>query len=449
LALDDYPPVTPDDDERRKNQFLSGDFAAPGSWSDPRLGPPVSRTQFDSGAYPPAQPMASPIGAGLHEPSYPPVPSATRAPGVTPMYRTTGDVPPTPQEYAPASMPGWKRALGALAVGAAGFQSPAAGKQAEEEVFERPREIAGQQFAGATEAYKTGLAQKKQEAEEARLTATEKAEEPLKAAQTAESAAKTAAMKDLVPTTFDANGNAIGWSRREVSGKTETPVITTEERTRSAQDIASGKNKTAEDIAAGRNQTAEDIAKARVASQELIAKGHDLVSTENARIRADAQNDPNKLTNTMKTMKQQAQSTLPGIDKALEETEQVANLLGPVAGRWNDFWQGRVGVSDPKFAHYKDEIGMVSSAVTLAHARGRMSNELFDHFNKMFDAGHQSAENMIQALNVAHEWLDGYAKMGETPAGGGAAAPPAGGPAKSFKDWKASQTKTLTVQPNR
>ena len=144
-------------------------------------------------------------------------------------------------------------------------------------------------------------------------------------------------------------------------------------------------------------------------------------------------------------MKQQAQATLPGIDRALDETEKVANLLGPGEGRWNDFMTGKVGAGDPAFKHYHDEIGMVSSAVTLAHARGRMSNELFEHFEKMFDSGKQSPENMIQALNVAKEWLGDYAKMG--PTGAPAAAPntpnaaPAGPPRPANPGMKWQQNK--------
>lgn len=192
----------------------------------------------------------------------------------------------------------------------------------------------------------------------------------------------------------------------------------------------------------------ESIAADRMASAERIAKGRNLVSQENAKLKASMQNDPNALTNAMKTQKQQAQATLPEIEKAQDETEKVAGLLGPVQGRWNDFMQGKVGAPSPEFAHYADEIGMISTAVTLAHARGRMSNELFEHFQKMFDAGKQSPENMIQALNVAHEWLSGYANMGEpgstvgggrrgTATGGGrtgAQSPPAGAKIRDYTD---------------
>jgi len=234
-------------------------------------------------------------------------------------------------------------------------------------------------------------------------------------------------------------------SRETIAGKgNESKEKIAGEGNKSKEQIASEGNETKQDIATGRNKSQAEIAHERELSAERIATGHNLAMTEAARIRAANANDPNKLTNTMKTMKQQAQSTLPGIDRALDETEKVAGKLGPAAGRWNDFWQGKVGASDPEFAHYKDEVELVSSAVTLAHARGRMSKELYDHFNTMFDAGKQSPENMIQALNVAKEWLTEYAHMGEEPpvaAPGGPVKPNAstGNAPPSFKDWKKSQ----------
>ena len=210
----------------------------------------------------------------------------------------------------------------------------------------------------------------------------------------------------------------------------------------SREGIATKGNATKEDIAGKEITSHEDIAGNQIASREKIAKTADetrkLIAQEHeagATSRAGMAQDPNKLTNAMKTMKQTAQATLPEIDAALDETEKVKGMLGPVSGRWNDFWQGKVGAGDPAFAHYKDEVAFVSTAVTLAHARGRMSNELFEHFQQMFDAGKQDADNMKEALTVAKEWLTGYANMGEpgsTTAGGGAAASPAAGKVKTY-----------------
>jgi len=209
------------------------------------------------------------------------------------------------------------------------------------------------------------------------------------------------------------------------------------------EDIADKGNLTKTKISGDENATREDIANKGIYSREKVAKLHDdtekLIAQEReagANERAAIAQDPNKLTNTMKTMKQQAQTTLPEIDKALTETAQVKDLLGPSAGRWNDFIQGKIGISDPRFAHYRDEISLVSTAVTLAHARGRMSGELYNHFQQMFDAGKQDPDNMVQALDVAKEWLSDYASMGDTPgtaAGGGTPAPAGGVP--SFSDW--------------
>lgn len=235
---------------------------------------------------------------------------------------------------------------------------------------------------------------------------------------------------DMVPLKVPWQDEPIYVQRKDVGniqkqiGQSATQEKVTGEKTASAEKIATGREASQEKIAGGREasneriagmrtKSAEDIAKERSASAERIAAGHNLAMTEVARIRAASSDDPNKLTNTMKTMKQQAQSTLPGIDRALDETEKMASKLGPVEGRWNAFMTTDVGRADPEFSHYMDEIGMVSSAVTLAHARGRMSNELFEHFQKMFDAGKQAPENMIQALTVAKEWLTEYARMGE------------------------------------
>jgi len=250
-------------------------------------------------------------------------------------------------------------------------------------------------------------------ADEARQTAEEAVR------QRPEIAEATGAMKERLDEARDRANREIqsghDVTRQNVAGtQAESRENVAGTQAGSREKVAAGQNVSRETIAGERNKTSQEIAHERAESAERIATGHNLAMTEAARIRASAANDPNKLTNTMKTMKQQAEATLPGIDRALDETEKVAQKLGPVQGRWNDFMTGKVGAGDPEFKHYKDEIGMVSSAVTLAHARGRMSNELFEHFEKMFDAGKLSPENMIQALNVAKEWLGDYAKMGET-----------------------------------
>lgn len=113
---------------------------------------------------------------------------------------------------------------------------------------------------------------------------------------------------------------------------------------------------------------------------------------------------------TMGTRNMQQMSTVlqPRVDKLIQDTDQISGKIGPVAGRWNDFWQGKVGADDPQFAKYKDDMEYLSSAMAIAHARGRIPASVAEKFDTMYEAGKQSPANMKAALGVAKEWLGDY-----------------------------------------
>ena len=379
--FDSYAPVIDEEEEEKKQPY-----------------PPVTAPQ------PRMVPVAAP---NIGEPSYSPVAPAVGAPPSEPSLAVAAANTPQPKwkDYAPPERHGWAKFGSELAA-----LSPRVNA-----IVNEPRERrAEQRYEAATKEHDTQFNQGLELTKESRERGKAESEEKLRGAQ--------ADQFNKVPVVV--NGQTY-----YIPQKDADQIIKAKQTGETQENVAGTKTQSAEKIAGEHNKTAEQIAKEKNESAERIAKGHDLAHTEAARIRAASADNPNKLTNTMKTMKQQAQATLPGIDRALDETEKVANLLGPGEGRWNDFWTGKVGSGEPVYKHYKDEIGMVQSAVTLAHARGRMSNELFEHFEKMFDAGKQNAENMIQALNVAHEWLSDYATMGDGPGGGAypAKPKPAGG----------------------
>lgn len=355
--------------------------------------------------YPAAQPIAPDPANRAFPPAAPPVGAEPSSPSLAVAAQNT----PAPKysDYAPAAPHGWAKAGHVLA---------AINPTTNRIVNEEPAAKAKLAYENATKERNTQFDQGAELEKETQARTKEKSEAGLRGSESHQHEATARAAEqgtDLLPWYNDDT------KRTEQVTRKQWGELTKERgREKSAQDISTGKNKTATDISTAKNKSAEEIALGKRESAERIATAHNLTQTEIARIRAASASDPNKLTNTMKTMKQQAQATLPGIDRALDETEKVANLLGPGEGRWNDFWTNKVGMDNPTFKHYYDEIGMVQSAVTLAHARGRMSNELFEHFEKMFDAGKQSPENMIQALNVSHEWLSDYATMGDGPAGG-------------------------------
>lgn len=383
----DYPPVMDEEEQKRADPYAM---------------------------YPPAQPrtaMAAPAISDIPAPDLgTPLQSEgpLAAPAAQPSMAVAAANTPQPKrsDYAPPEPHGWAK-LGHLA---ASFNPET------NQMFNvAPQQRAQHAYEAATKEHDTQFNEGLELTKENRAKAGEESQAELRKKQ-----GEALAPNVMVKVPWQDEPIAMSQKGAEAYYKTQQQGATSE-------NVADTKAKSATDVTSMKTKSAEDIARERRDSQERIATGHNLATTEAARIRAAAANDPNKLTNTMKTMKQQAQSTLPGIDRALDETEKIAAKLGPGEGRWNEFWQGKVGAADPEFAHYKDEISLVSTAVTLAHARGRMSNELYEHFQKMFDVGKQAPENMIQALNVAKEWLTEYANMGNEPP---AATPPKGAPPK-------------------
>lgn len=140
---------------------------------------------------------------------------------------------------------------------------------------------------------------------------------------------------------------------------------------------------------------------------------------------------------------QRANNVITQIPRITQEIQALGSKLGPVPGTWNRFWQGDVGVADPQFAHLKDDMDYLASAVALAHAYGRLPSSISDKFDSMYQAGKQDPSNMLAAMQVAMEWLPKIASSGKSagekgnptplsstaPAGGGGPnpTPPSGG----------------------
>src|SRR5271155_202156 len=189
-------------------------------------------------------------------------------------------------------------------------------------------------------------------------------------------------------------------------------------------------NQSREDIAAGNNETKEDIAtqhskdvQSRLQTQRTIADANNKVRQEIASARVNAAG--NKLAPQILKQAQTAQTILPQLDKLEAQTYQVAEQLGPLAGRWNDLWTNKIGAPNPEFANYMAQMTFLESAVTLAHSQGRVSNLIFEQFQNLYNVGKQSPENMVQFLHATRDWMHSYADILNNPQGGNA--PNAGG----------------------
>lgn len=169
----------------------------------PRFAPvsPLGPSMAPGGPVPVTPPAMAPRGIAVQPPQQlPMVPQVhtttdrqALGPVQAPMPNVSRETPQPVQPPAPnAGMPtGWRRGLGALAVGLGAFKSPQLGESIEREVFDAPHERAEQQ-------YEQQAAQQQREQAAQRQSGLDVTEKGLKEAQTKEATA-TAGEKDREP----------------------------------------------------------------------------------------------------------------------------------------------------------------------------------------------------------------------------------------------------------
>ena len=150
-------------------------------------------------------------------------------------------------------------------------------------------------------------------------------------------------------------------------------------------------------------------------------------------------------TSQMKNVSAQAKLAAGQIPDVIKEVHDLGDSLGPVAGRWNEFMQGKVGTDNPAFAGLRADLMMQATAVALAHARGRLPENLRQEFDTMINSPQQSPANIISVLTHIQPWLERAGAMSEKPINtphvapkGGASGPTLLTPAQYLAQKKAS-----------
>lgn len=120
---------------------------------------------------------------------------------------------------------------------------------------------------------------------------------------------------------------------------------------------------------------------------------------------------------------------MPGL---INEIQQNKDLIGPVAGRWNEFMQGKVGLDNPAMAGLRSDLLMMSSAVALMHARGRLPENLREEFDRTINAPNQTAENLVTSLQHIDQWTKANINAMKNAGGEGNNAPPPGAKIRDY-----------------
>lgn len=274
--------------------------------------------------------------------------------------------------------------------------------------------------------------QEENQASEAQSRATSAAAEKERSDTEAENADKEQAPKPL----FDENGDLIGFQHEGDLIGLHNPKLTPDMRDlaatvqpKQAKPVAPKVNYDSGipvSVTDGKGNT-YDVNDPKLPPElkplvQSASKAHSQHVTEETNKQAAAFGQQEKMfeqrqeapTTQMRNVAAQSQIALGGIPDTIKEIQTLKDDLGPVAGRWNDFMQGKVGTDNPKFAGLRADLLMLSSAVALAHARGRLPENLREEFDSAINAPKQSAENLVSTLEHMQTWLQKSATMGQT-----------------------------------
>lgn len=109
-------------------------------------------------------------------------------------------------------------------------------------------------------------------------------------------------------------------------------------------------------------------------------------------------------TNDIKVMQQSVPSVLQLIGQSREALKNTTT--GPLAGRWKVLWSSKIGAADPNFRKLKTDVDLLQTRLMKMHVGARGGEYIMKHFQDVINAGKDSPENMIAALDE----IERYAK---------------------------------------
>lgn len=145
---------------------------------------------------------------------------------------------------------------------------------------------------------------------------------------------------------------------------------------------------------------------------QLVRPGQDIAPGAQTAQGVNAMNTP---TTQMRNVAAQATLVHEQTPETLSLIDKNKDKIGPMSGRWNKFMQGDIGAPDQDMADLRADLLMYSSAVALAHASGRLPENLREEFDHAINAPNQSAENLSATVRRIDEWMTKNAEMGQRP----------------------------------
>lgn len=151
-----------------------------------------------------------------------------------------------------------------------------------------------------------------------------------------------------------------------------------------------------------------------------------------------ARDRENQLTNATKTMVEAAPKVKQFVQRVQKLVKEQQSQLGPAAGRWSEFWTGKVGAPNPEFARLRTDVGLLQTLLMRMHVGARGGEYIMQHFQNLIDSGKASPENLLAATDEIDRYADDLIAEGNAAKGQGGAKIPSGAPdVTSPSEWLA------------
>lgn len=134
---------------------------------------------------------------------------------------------------------------------------------------------------------------------------------------------------------------------------------------------------------------------------QVVGAGQHIAGGAVTPTQAGSQNTP---TTQMRNVAAQAQLVHEQTPYMLAEIDRLKDKLGPMAGRWNEVMQGKLGIQDADMAGIRADLLMYSSAVALMHARGRLPENLREEFDRTINNPGQDFQNLKAVITKIDNW---------------------------------------------
>src|SRR5215831_9826783 len=162
-------------------------------------------------------------------------------------------------------------------------------------------------------------------------------------------------------------------------------------------------------------------------SPELLKKYPQLTSYIDDRGERIGWKSPTAPTANIKTQGQTAQDILPVLQEARRQLAEAnkKGMLGPGAGRMNEWLVGKLGADNPQFSAARTITSMAMTGMLKAHFGARAPVGMFEHFNDLLDSGKMTYGDLDASLNSFEYVMKDYAGRVRTSAPNAPTATPA------------------------